>query len=217
VFPLKSTSITSTLTIRLISTGSTTNYTGDGTSGIFVFGAQLEVGAFPTSYIPTTTTALTRAADVASVNTLSPWFNASAGTIYVEASIPFTTANSRGPIRFDDGTDSNRIMMRNGGASSRLDGRVVSGGSNVANLESAATAITANTTFKAALAYAVDDYSMSLNGGTPLTDTSGALPIGLSRLLIGNAENTTNAGSLIRRITYYPTRLSNAQLQAITA
>jgi len=179
---------------------------------------QLEQGAFATSVIPTTTTALTRAADVASVNTLSPWFNASAGTIYVEASIPFTTANSRGPIRFDDGTDSNRIMIRNGGAASRLDGRVVSGGSNVANLESAATAITANTTFKAALAYAVDDYSMSLNGGTPLTDTSGALPIGLSRLLIGNAENTTNpAGSLIRRITYYPRRLANAELQAITA
>jgi hypothetical protein len=178
---------------------------------------QLEQGAFVTSVIPTTTTALTRAADVASVNTLSPWYNASAGTIYVEASIPFTTANSRGPIRFDDGTDSNRIMMRNGGAASRLDGRVVSGGSNVANLESAATAITANTTFKAALAYAVDDYSMSLNGGTPLTDTSGALPIGLSRLLIGNAENTTNpAGSLIRRITYYPRKLSSAELQAIT-
>jgi hypothetical protein len=179
---------------------------------------QLELGAFATSVIPTTTTALTRAADVASVNTLSPWFNSASGTIYVEASIAFTTANSRGPIRFDDGTDSNRIMMRNGGANSRFDGRVVSGGSSVANLESAATAITANTTFKAALAYAVNDYSMSLNGGTPLTDTSGALPIGLSRLLIGNAENTTNpAGSLIRRITYYPVRLPDAQLQAITA
>jgi hypothetical protein len=179
---------------------------------------QLELGAFATSVIPTTTTALTRAADVASVNTLSPWFNSASGTIYVEASIPFTTANSRGPIRFDDGTDSNRIMMRNGGANSRFDGRVVSGGSSVANLESAATAITANTTFKAALAYAVNDYSMLLNGGTLLTDTSGALPIGLSRLLIGNAENTTNpAGSLIRRIVYYPVRLPDAQLQAITA
>jgi hypothetical protein len=179
---------------------------------------QLELGAFATSVIPTTTTALTRAADVASVNTLSPWFNSASGTIYVEASIPFTTANSRGPIRFDDGTDSNRIMMRNGGANSRFDGRVVSGGSSVANLESAATAITENTTFKAALAYAVNDYSMSLNGGTPLTDTSGALPIGLSRLLIGNAENTTNpAGSLIRRIAFYPVRLPDAQLQAITA
>jgi hypothetical protein len=178
---------------------------------------QLEQGAFATSVIPTTTTALTRAADVASVNTLSPWYNSASGTLYVEASIPFTTANSRGPIRFDDGTDSNRIMIRNGGAASRLDGRVVSGGSNVANLESAATAITANTTFKAALAYAVDDYSMSLNGGTPLTDTSGALPIGLSRLLIGNAENTTNpAGSLIRRITYYPRRLPDSALQSIT-
>jgi hypothetical protein len=42
--------------------------TGDGTSGIFIWGAQLEVGAFPTSYIPTTTTALTRPVDSAVID-----------------------------------------------------------------------------------------------------------------------------------------------------
>jgi hypothetical protein len=51
-----------------ISVGGTTAYTGDGTSGIYIWGAQLEVGAFPTSYIPTTTTALTRPVDSAVID-----------------------------------------------------------------------------------------------------------------------------------------------------
>jgi hypothetical protein len=48
--------------------GSLSAYTGDGTSGIYLWGAQLETGAFPTSYIPTTTTALTRPVDSAVID-----------------------------------------------------------------------------------------------------------------------------------------------------
>lgn len=194
----------------------------------YVWGAQVEAGSYPTSYIPTTTSQVTRAADTstsaqttrsadeASVNTLSPWFNASAGTIYVEASIP-VSASTRGPVRFDDGTANNRLMIRDGGAT-RIDGRVISGGTSVANLESAATAFTANTTFKAALAYAANDFALSFNGGAALTDTAGALPSAISRLLIGDANaSNTDKGALIRRITYYPRRMSNAELQTLTA
>lgn len=194
----------------------------------FIWGAQIEAGSYATSYIPTTTAQVTRAADTstsaqttrsadeASVNTLSPWFSASAGTIYVEASIP-ASASTRGPVRFDDGTANNRLMIRDGGAT-RIDGRVISGGTSVANLESAATAFTANTTFKAALAYAVNDFALSFNGGAALTDTAGALPSAISRLLIGDANaSNTDKGALIRRITYYPRRMSNAELQTLTA
>ena len=74
------------------------NYTGDGTSGIYIWGAQLEVGAFPTSYIPTTSAQVTRAADVASVNTLSPWYNSAAGNWQVRAQgsvgLPLLTAGT---------------------------------------------------------------------------------------------------------------------------
>lgn len=58
--------------------------TGDGTSGIYIWGAQLESGAFPTSHIPSTNAQVTRAADIASVNVLSPWFNPSVGTFVIE-------------------------------------------------------------------------------------------------------------------------------------
>jgi hypothetical protein len=217
VFPLKSTSITSTLTIRLISTGSTTNYTGDGTSGIFVFGAQLEVGAFPTSYIPTTTTALTRAADVASVNTLSPWFNASAGTIYVEASNVATNVGTSGAlVGFDDATANNRIItfVQTNGTQPTL--RVVASGATQADLATGPVVLGAM--FKFASAYAANDFAVSLNGGPPGTDTSGTVPIGQTTLRLGvNVASAAHLNGYLRRITYYPRRLSNAELQAITA
>jgi phage-related protein len=50
----------------VLSNGSTTNYAGDGTSGIYIWGAQLETGNTATSYIPTISTQVTRAVDVSS-------------------------------------------------------------------------------------------------------------------------------------------------------
>ncbi len=51
------------LTITL-SNGSTVTYTGDGSSGLYAWGAQLERGTAATSYIPTTSAAVTRGADI---------------------------------------------------------------------------------------------------------------------------------------------------------
>ncbi len=130
VFPLKSTSITSTLTIRLISTGTTTSYTGDGTSGIFLFGAQLEAGAFPTSYIPTTTTALTRSADVASVNTLSPWYSATEGTLFAEVVglMPSTLGFNRAVAAFSDNSYNNMTQIFKAAGAADWSTQVIAGG-----------------------------------------------------------------------------------------
>jgi hypothetical protein len=212
VFPLKSTSITSTLTIRLISTGSTTNYTGDGTSGIFVFGAQLEVGAFPTSYIPTTTTALTRAADVASVNTLSPWFNATEGTWFADATINFAVTGF--PVIVDGRVSSTDIVQVGYVTENLSVGYVKAGNVDQAVLYN--TGLTGVRNRRIAFGVKTNDFAISTNGGPIVSDALGSMPTNITSISLGNAAGANVLNGYLRRIAYYPRRLSNAELQSIT-
>jgi hypothetical protein len=79
-----------------LNNGSVSSYQGDGTSGIFIWGAQLEAGAFATSYIPTTTTSLTRNADNVSMTgtNFSDWYNASEGNFLDYGVDPTGVTNS---------------------------------------------------------------------------------------------------------------------------
>ena len=62
-------------------------YTGDGASGIYIWGAQVELGSFPTSYIPTVASEVTRAADVAQIAgaNFSSWYNQNEGTMLINS------------------------------------------------------------------------------------------------------------------------------------
>jgi len=205
--------------INLVSTGTTINYTGDGTSGLFIWGAQLEAGAFPTSYIPTTTTALTRSADVAAVNTLSPWYNATEGTLFVQAQDMSDAAHGTSQPRaasINNGTTSNTIDVSRLPASAQGRARVDDAGANQFNSLNSAWPLA--TQAKVALAYKVNDFAACLGGGTVFTDTSGTVPA-VTALSIGNVPVGGGNGWVgwIQRVAYYPRRLSNAELQALTA
>lgn len=193
------------------------SYTGDGTSGLFIWGAQLEAGAFPTSYIPTVASQVTRSADVASVNTLSPWYNATEGTLYGEGSSFGLTTNGNGVSGLSDGTTSNRFGTYATSTSNAVFSYMLVGGSLQASLSTASAAANA-AVFKSGFAYKANDFAASVNGGAALTDTSGSIAT-VDRLLIGSIYNVNfnQLNGHIRRITYYPRRLSNAELQAITA
>ena len=190
--------------------GSTTRVNN---SAYWVWGAQLEAGAFPTSYIPTTTTALTRSADVASVNTLSPWFNATSGTLFAEFSIPAATA-SRSQATFGDGTANERMIISNNTSLTGTAWRIVDGGVDQADINNSGS-FANNATVKVAGAYAVNDFATSQNGGTAGTDTSGTLPA-VTALYLGSNGAAQYASSHLRRITYYPRRLTNDELRTLT-
>jgi len=191
--------------------GSTTSYTGDGTSGIYVWGAQLETGAFPTSYIPTTTAQVTRSADVASITgtNFSDWYRQEEGTLYVAYST-FGSGTGWG-ITMGGGSDYISLLKGNSGGANRLS--VVTGGVTQGTLDFAG--ITTGTTYKLAGAYKANDLAASLDGATPLTDASASIPT-VSSATIGSLF-TQSLNGHIKSIKYYPKRLTDAELQALTA
>lgn len=200
------------LVVTLVSTGTTTSYTGDGVSGLYLWGAQLEAGAFATSYIPTVASSVTRSADVASVNTLSPWFNATEGTVFAEYDI--AGYSSFNPV-VDIGTDQNNIitMSLNSSIISRL--VVVDGAVSQVNI-TLGVAI-ANTTYRQANAYKLNDFAATRNGGTVITDTSGTVPAVTQATLGGTIGLSRSLNGHLRRVAYYPRRLLDAELQTLTA
>ena len=197
---------------------------GNVTGTIGLKWPQVEAGAFATSYIPTVASSVTRNADLASMTgvNFSSWFNQAAGTLYAEASIPGFSASSvqtHFTASINDGTTSNRTLIRavsNGLGGIVFDGQVISGG--VASFDSNDTLGAANTPLRQALAYQVNDFAQCANGGTVSTDNSGVLPLAGNLLSIGvGVPGGTPQSQNIRRIAYYPFRLTNAQLQALTS
>jgi hypothetical protein len=200
--------------ITAASADNTASYAGSsGSTALFLFGAQLEAGAFPTSYIPTTTTALTRSADVASVNTLSPWYNAAEGTVYAECVLNAFATTQQAAWRIDDTTDNERMFVRRNGSTVQyvgIDGGVTQWSLNTGNT------VTVGTPFKHAAAYKVNDIASAFNGGNILTATTATLPT-VTLMRLGGENGGAYLNGTIRRITYYPVRLTNAQLQNLTA
>lgn len=179
-------------------------------NGVYVFGAQVEAGAFPTSYIPTTTAAVTRDADVATVGTLTPWFNATEGTLY--AQFDNVASGTRTMAAINDGTSNESIRLRSIGTNPYL--TVTDGGVDQADID--AGTIAANTSYKLAGAYKANDFAACISAGTVQTDTSGTLPT-VTQMMLGTSAAANYLNGHLQRLVYYPSRLTNAQLQTITA
>jgi hypothetical protein len=196
------------VTVRVSQSSTTATYTGDGTSGIYIWGAQLEAGAFPTSYIPTTTAEGTRAADVASISgsNFSSWHRQDEGTVFGEGAV---LATATGPL----------FVMRSSPTASNRNQVTLSGATIVANAVIQASfggAYTAQT--KSSLAYALNDAAFVTNVTALQTDTSCLIPTGVVTATIGkyNFGGGESHNGHIKRITYWPQRLANSTLQAIT-
>ena len=199
------------LQIRLNNNGD--GYTGDGVSGIYIWGAQLEAGSFPTSYIPTTSAAATRAADVAVMTgaNFSSWYRQDEGALFAEGDSSGGTTPCF--VSVDDATTANRIQLRRGSltnttASFRM---VSSGGSIDVTLVSSPASI-----FKQAAAVKASDQMSAANGSLFTLTPVPTMPV-VTQATIGNGIGSTYLNGHIRRIAYFPRRLANSELLAITS
>jgi len=202
-------------TLWMVTGTSTTSYTGDGVSGIYVWGAQLEAGAFATSYIPTVASTVTRSADVATMTgtNFSSWYNQSEGTFIGNFTALQTVSGTSGVFASTTGSANDEVYGYYSPTLATV--RVAAGGVQQANMTTAS--VSAGNTYKLAAAYKVNNFATSLSGGTVTTDTSGTVPT-TSQLSIGARSAASGyINGYIRTIAYYNTRLPNATLQALTA
>lgn len=181
--------------------------------------AQLEPGGFRTSYIPTTTAAATRSADVVSITgtNFSSWYNQSEGTIFMEfdsatwnvSNVFSKTFSFKDSSAFENdwwigGADTDDVYRY----------RVRVSNSNLFGPAN----ITRNKTMgnKTAMAIKTFDSAVCGDGGDVTTGAPASLPV-VDRVFIGSAEGfTQHTNSPIRRLTYWPARLPNITLQALT-
>jgi hypothetical protein len=178
-----------------------------------VTNAQLEAGAFPTSYIPTVGAAATRATESATMPT-SPWYtNPLALSCAVEANSTGTTSPGSVHVQFDDGTQPNRANILTITAGNSVTYNEVVGGTVITTQ---GAVYVPGTTFKAAFSSVSGLHQYSLNSGVPSSNANAANPPPVTTLRFGKATTATVGAMYLRRVRYWSRALSAAELQSVT-
>ena len=198
-----------------IYSGTNYSYTGNGTSGIYYWGAQLEAGAYPTSYIPTTAATVTRPAETFSVPTTAGggWWTAGIGTLLASGIfVQDSTAQYPGLADLYGGT-GNVIDLYMGGASLNKSAAIYSGGPVVFSTQP--SAYTTGNLTKGAIAFSASGANAAFDG--TLGTASGAITVPtITGLNVGADANNFYGDKDVQRITYIPQRVADASLVDFT-
>jgi hypothetical protein len=209
--------------IRLVSGASTVSYTGDNTSGIFIWQAQLETGSVATSPIVTTGSTASRVADVVSLTGASSLIGQTEGAMFLEAYLQNYTLGAISTCYFGIGpggaTDIFTSGIFIGGVGTAINQpRMRVSNATVNTVDIAMTANQPTGVYKFGVAYATNDVAFYANGaqiGTDSSATIGAFP----EVYIGSPPNNTTARNpvaWIRSVALFPTRLENTTLATLT-
>ena len=198
--------------IRTLDNSSSNSYQGDGTSGFYIYGAQLEEGSYATSYIPTQGSVVTRLADTCSQAVPDGVIGQTEGVLYVDFKFKGLPNNvSSMPISID-GSGSNEAYIYID-VNNTVYGQFIVGGSFTCNI-SGDNLILGNT-YKIAFAYKNSDFALFVNGVLSNSSNSGAVGAN-QNIVIGNYLNGNYPHDNINEAKLYNTRLTNAELEALT-
>ena len=186
--------------------------TGISGDTIYIYGAQLEAGAFATSYIPTTSATVTRNFDnlnITSTNFAS-WFNQTTGTFAVQYDVGGTYSTQPSAFTANTTISGCGFDTSSAGHANWWNGAT--------NLITANVIGTLNTTRKEAMAYAASSRAICLNGGAIASDANVPFSGTLTGMYFGNAYGTNSQiiNGHLRSFSYYNYALTNAQLQQVT-
>lgn len=188
-------------------------YTGNGTSGIYLWGAQLEAGAYATSYIPTTSASVTRNLDDSSVTSFSSGIGQTEGVLFTEVAFGSTDNRSKWiAFLWLSGTSFMGIYTS---ANGRYIAEVVNGGTIEFQFTSSVFALP-NEKHKIALAYKANDFAFYIDGVQIALDNSGTVPA--CNQVKFNYNTTTNnlTQKYYSSLILWKERLTNDQLAQLT-
>jgi hypothetical protein len=190
-------------------TESVSSYTGDGTSGVYIWGAQLETGSVATSYIPTSGSTVTRAKDdlVISGSDFTDFYNQSEGTFYVE-SITNRADGQPFIVSADNSADSseNNTIVVYYSDTTTTTGFIKTSGSIQAIL-AIGSRPSAGALSRTSLSYKTNDIEGSVDGGSVASDTSATIPTTINRLSIGTRltlEDDYKITGHVKRLIFWP-------------
>jgi len=200
----------------------TSAFPGDSSAvALYIWGVQQETG-LGSSYIATTTAAVPRAVDTAIIaagSNFSSWYTGgTTGTFVANWYGSASSATARSVIATSDVLTQHLHMYQ---TASALTLRLADFGA--ISTVTTANSLTANALTRGAFSYASTATSLCLNGGTVATGTL-AFTVAPTWLSIGGpstngtsiTDTTVMLNNSIRTIKYFPTRLSNAQIQTLT-
>jgi len=195
-------------------TESISAYQGDITKGVYLYGAQVEVGSYPTSYIPTNGSAVTRTAETANGSGNADTFNDSEGVLMAEISALDDDGTYR-ILSLSDGTTDERVYMQYTNASNTLATVVKNGAVTQANI----SYILPNETefSKVLVKYKSNDFALWVNGFEVGTDTSGNTPTGLSELAFDDGNGGNDFYGNTKQVQYYDSALTDSDLEQLTS
>ncbi|HAJ90194.1 MAG TPA: hypothetical protein DCM27_04155, partial [Rhodospirillaceae bacterium] len=184
-----------------------------------VWGMQTEQGSFPTSYIPTTTTAITRAADTLTIPTAS-WITQGRGVLFSRAiSPPLSSSKFPGAVAIDDGTINNALQHFIWDGQDDKTGNVIFLSGNTIYDQRGATMLSGGI-FTQATAYAPhnapDNMNASVNGTLLVPNMTTTVPTFNTMRVGARRGGGDPLNACIQQIRYYPLRISDAQLQILT-
>lgn len=197
------------------------SYTGDGYSGIWAWGAQLEdLAKFPSSYIKTSASTATRQGDYASIagSNLSSWINQEEGTFVVDfiprqESIISYYNNYIFLLRDNPGYE--RMELRSIPDTAKI--RFVVVHNNAVTATSTGSSYSIDNVHKNVISYSNSSYLYASNAGNYEEDLNAAQNFNSSMLMIGSyGQNSASARGWIKRLVFYPRALSQSEMLSVT-
>jgi len=201
------------LLLGILDDSGNASYTGNGSSGVYIWGAQFEVGAYETSYIPTSGSTVTRVAETCSQTPASGVIGQTEGTVFFDVNISHIVGNEAlGGIN-SGGYANHATIQRIGNTIQFVRNSATQSGATIVT----SSAITVGR-YRLALAYKSGDTACFLNGtqvSTTQTQTFTNATLNLIRIS-GDAIGALPISDTYNQAQLYNTRLSNSELATLT-